>query len=395
VITREQCAALDAVDPLAHFRRYFDLPEGLIYLDGNSLGALPVTTLGGLNDLVANEWGRSLIRGWRDHGWWELPVELGERIGRLVGAAPGQVAVGDSTSVNLFKVLVAALRLRPERRVLVSEAGNFPTDLYLASSAAELLGVELRLVERDPDQLRRALSDEVGAVLLTHVDYRSAAILDMAATTGMVHDAGALMVFDLCHSAGALPVELDATGVDFAVGCTYKYLNGGPGSPAFAYAAARHQASMRQPLTGWGGHARPFDFEPAYEAATGAARLSVGTPSVLSLAPLRSSLEIFERTSTSELRMKSLGLSELLIALLDELDPPGLELASPRAAAMRGSHLAYRCSDARALHAALEEREILGDLRPPDLLRLGIAPLYLRHVDIYDTAVAIAEILGA
>ena len=267
MITRADVLALDADDPLRDRRDRFDLPGGIIYLDGNSLGPLPRATPDRIAHVLRAEWGDGLIRSWNAAGWIDLPRRVGDKIGRLVGAAPGQVVVTDSTSVNLFKVLAAALRLRPERRVVVSETGNFPTDLYMAQGLADLMGgrPELRLVERGG--LAGAIDAEVAAVMLTQVDYRTGSMLDMAATTRMVHDAGALAIWDLAHSAGAVPVDLDGAGADFAVGCGYKYLNGGPGAPAFIYVAERHLAAFRNPLSGWMGHATPFAFETRYEPA--------------------------------------------------------------------------------------------------------------------------------
>jgi len=356
---------------------------------------MPANVAGHLRRLLYEEWGEGLIRSWQRAAWWEKPLALGERIAPLLGAAPGQVIVGDSTSVDLFKVLVAAARLRPGRRVVVSEAGNFPTDLYLLESALELTGGESRLVERDERAVAAALDEGVAALFLTHVDYRSAAMFDLKEMTALAHGAGALMIVDLCHSVGAVPLALDEAGVDFAVGCTYKYLNGGPGSPAFVYAAARHHEAVRQPLAGWGGHARPFDFEAAYEAAPGIARFSSGTPSVLALAALEAALGAFDGVSVEALREKSRLLSELVIGLVAARQLPGLSLASPRDFACRGSHLAYRHGAARALQEALAARGVVADFRPPDLLRLGLAPLYLRAVDCFDAVEVLAELLSA
>jgi kynureninase len=393
--SRSECLAFDAVDPFRATRERFDLPAGVIYLDGNSLGALPGSTIGHLRRVVHEQWGDGLITSWEGAGWWAKPVELGNRLAPLLGAAEGQVIVGDSTSVDLFKVLVAAARLRPGRSVIVSEAENFPTDLYLLESATELLGASTRLVARDPATIAASLDDNVAAVLLTHVDYRSADLLDMAAITEAAQRAGALMIFDLCHSVGAMPLHLDDAQVDFAVGCTYKYLNGGPGSPAFIYAAERHHSALRQPLAGWGGHAHPFDFAATYEPAPGIARFGSGTPSILALAALEASLQLFESLDLAAVREKSRILSELVIGLVDAAAPAGLSLASPREFAHRGSHLAYRHEKARALQRALAAEGVLADFRPPDLLRLGIAPLYVRAVDCYDAVQVLLSLLDS
>ena len=393
-LTRAECESLDAADPLAAFAAKFALPEGVLYLDGNSLGALPAVTAAHVAHVIEEEWGRGLITSWAGARWWERPQLLGDRLSPLLGAAPGQVVLGDSTSVDLFKVLVAALGLRPGRSVVISDSGNFPTDLYLLRSVAALVGaIEVRLIERDEQALAAALDDDVAAVLLTHVDYRSAEMLDMGKVTAAVHGAGALMIWDLCHSAGAVPLALDDCEVDLAVGCTYKYLNGGPGSPAFIYAAARHLPHLDQPLAGWGGHARPFDFEATFEPAEGIGRFNSGTPQILSLSALEASLAIFEQVDLPELWHKREALSGLLIALVAERCGERLALASPPEPARRGSHVAYRHPHARELQVALAARGVLGDFRPPDLLRLGLAPLYLSHCNVFDAVEILAEVL--
>ena len=394
MITRTDCAARDAADPLARFRAEFSLPEGVVYLDGNSLGALPRRTPSRIREMVEDEWGQGLIRSWNDAGWYDLPRGLGDRLAPLVGAAPGEVVVCDSTSVNLFKVLAAALRLRPGRRVIVSDPGSFPTDLYVTEGVSGLFdGCERRLADPGPDgALADALDDNVAVVLLSHADYRTGRLYDMAAVTELVHRHGALVIWDLCHSAGALPVGLADCGADFAVGCTYKYLNGGPGSPAFVYAAGRHHEAVSQPLTGWFGHADPFGFDGAYAPAAGMGRFLVGTPPLLSLAGLRASLEIWADVDLRALRAKSLALTELFIRLTDGL---GLELVTPREPGRRGSQVSLRHPHGHAVVRALIGRGVIGDFRSPDIMRFGFAPLYVTYCDVWDAATALAEVLDS
>jgi kynureninase len=389
---REDAARLDAADPLRDRRERFSVPEGVIYLDGNSLGALPVETLGRLDRVLRREWGDGLIRSWNDAGWIDLPTRVGDKIGHLVGAAPGQVAVADSTSVNLFKALAGALRLRPGRRAIVSEPGNFPTDLYVAQGLADLLGgVEIRLAGREA--LAAAIDESVAALMLTHVDYRTGAMHDMAGLTRAAQDAGALAVWDLAHSAGAVPVGLDAAGVDLAVGCGYKYLNGGPGAPAFLYVAARHQDAFRQPLSGWMGHAAPFAFGTEYEPAPGIRRALCGTPAVLAMAALEAGVDELLAVDMNEVRRKGLSLRGLFRRLVAEACP-GLEAVGPADPEACGSQVSFRHEHGHAVVQALIARGIIGDFRAPDLMRFGFAPLYLRHVDVWDAAAALGEILA-
>ncbi len=382
MITRAECARRDAVDPLRSFRDEFRLPEGVVYLDGNSLGALPRRTPGRVREMVEREWGEGLIRSWNTAGWYDLPRGLGDRLGPLVGAAEGQIVVCDSTSINLFKVLAAALRLRPGRRTVICDADSFPTDLYIAQG---LDGVTPRAI--DPAELADHLDSEVAAVLLSHVDYRTGRLYDMAAITELAHRHGALMIWDLCHTAGALPLALDDCEVDFAVGCTYKYLNGGPGSPAFLYAASRHHDAA-QPLTGWFGHADPFAFDPTYTPATGIGRFLVGTPPLLSYAGLQASLDIWEKVDLHELRRKSQSLTGLFIELT-----PGLDLAGPQDPALRGSQVSFRHPNGYPIVQALIDRGVIGDFRTPDIMRFGFAPLYLSHTDVWDAAAALTDVL--
>ncbi|WP_046469330.1 kynureninase [Allosalinactinospora lopnorensis] len=393
-LTREDCAKLDAEDPLARFRDEFSLPEGVVYLDGNSLGALPKATPGRVAQVVEREWGRGLVKSWSDAGWWDKPRTLGAGIAPLVGAQPHEVVVGDGTSANLFKVLVAALRLNPGRRVVVGESGNFPTDLYITQGVVELLGADERRVDPDGPELGEALAaGDVAVVLLSHVDYRTGALRDMAGTTRLVREHGALMIWDLCHSVGAVPVELGECAVDFAVGCTYKYLNAGPGAPAFSYLAERHHRNARQPITGWHGHARPFDFSGDYVPADSASRFLSGSQPLIADAALEASLELWGRVAMDQVRAKSLAMTELFIELTAGA---GLTLVTPRRAERRGSQVSLRHDDGNTGYAivqALIARGVIGDFRAPDVLRFGFTPLYLRYVDVYDAATALVEVV--
>jgi kynureninase len=367
----------------------------VVYLAGHSLGALPRAAVAQVERAARDEWGRDLVTSWTRHGWIDLPLKLGDAIGRLIGAAPGQVAVADSTSVNLFKLLAVALRLRPGRRVIVSERDNFPTDLYVAEGLTALLGDghELRLV--DAGGLEAALGDEVAVVALSHVNYRDGALHDMAVVTRQVQSSGALMLWDLSHSAGALPVALDRCGVDLAVGCAYKYLCGGPGAPAYLYVAQRLQEAARQPLSGWMGHAAPFAFEPEYRPAPGIGRQLCGTPPVLSMSAIGAGVELLERAGMAAVRAKSLALAELFIRLAERsCGRLGLTLASPREATRRGSQVCFRHPDAYPVAQALIARGVIGDFRAPDVLRFGLAPLYLRFIDVWDAAAALADVLA-
>ncbi|MEV7023691.1 kynureninase [Kitasatospora sp. NPDC093558] len=390
-LTREECAELDAVDPLAAFRKEFALPDGVIYLDGNSLGALPVRTPERVRQVVEEEWGRDLIRSWNDAGWFEQPYALGRRIAPLIGAGADEVVVCDTTSLNLFKVLTAALRLRPGRGTVLGDGEAFPTDLYIAEGVTGLVEGARSVLIR-PEELDAHLDGDVAAVVLSHVDYRTGELLDMAGITARVQAAGALMIWDVCHSVGALPVELGAAGVDFAIGCTYKYLNGGPGAPAFLYVAERQLAAgPLQPLSGWFGHARPFAFEPGYDPKAGIGRYLCSSPSLLGQAALGASLDVWERADLAAVRAKSLALTDLFIALVEGLD--GIEVATPREHARRGSQVALRFSDGYPVVQALIARGVIGDFRAPDLMRFGFTPLYLSHTDVWDAARQLAEVL--
>lgn len=393
-LARDDLLALDREDPLAPFRDELVVPEGVIYLDGNSLGALPKKTPERLREVVENEWGASLIRSWNEHGWIHFPRRLGDRIAPIVGASPGEVVAADSTSVNLFKVLGAALGLRPERRVIVSERENFPTDVYVAQGLVELLGSrhELRLVGRS--ELDEAVDGSVAAVMLTHVNFRTGEMHDMAELTRRAHERGALAIWDLSHSAGAVPLHLDRDGVDFAVGCGYKYLNGGPGAPAFLFVAREHQGAVRPPLSGWMGHEAPFAFETDYRPAPGIERHLCGTPSVLAMAALEVGVEMMARADMERVREKSKRLGELFLRLVEErASGLGLEPACPLDPEARGSQVSLRHDRAYAVMQALIARGVIGDFRAPDILRFGLTPLYLRYVDVWDAVTALKEVL--
>ncbi|HEX4173058.1 MAG TPA: kynureninase [Acetobacteraceae bacterium] len=388
-LTREEAAALDRCDELAGFRDRFVLPEGLIYLDGNSLGPLPVATKARVGEVVEREWGQSLIRSWTDHSWIDLQFRIGEKIARLIGAAPGTTVVADSTSVNLYKLLAAALHRRPDRRVILTEAGNFPTDLYIAQGLAAHL--QLGHEVREATNVLSTLDDTVGVLMLTHVNYRSGAMHDVAALTRAAHAAGALALWDLSHSVGAVPLQLEADGVDIAVGCGYKYLNGGPGAPAFLYIAKHMQNELRLPLTGWLGHAAPFAFESGYRPAPGIGRAVVGTPPVLSLAALEIGIDIALEAPMAAVRAKSLALAELFMTLMAE--ESAFTLLTPQAAPRRGSQVAFAHPQGYAIMQALIERGVIGDFRSPDVLRFGLAPLYVRFVDIWDAVATLRDVM--
>jgi kynureninase len=394
-VDRDTCVSFDGQDPLARFRDEFVLPDGVIYLDGNSLGALPKATRERLDRVVAEEWGSGLIRSWNAAHWIDAPRRIGDKIGALIGAGPGEVIVCDSTSVNLFKLLAAALQLQPERHFILSETANFPTDLYVAQGLVGLLGGShaLRLVERT--QLEAAIDGSVGVVMLTHVDYASGEIHDMKRLTRAAHKYGALILWDLSHSAGALPVNLNDCEVDLAIGCGYKYLNGGPGAPAYLFVSKPLQDELQNPIAGWMGHAAPFAFEPAYRPAAGVARQLAGTPPVLSLLALEVAIDLWARVEQEEARRKSMALGDLFIRLIDEkCRDLGLEVASPREAGRRGSQVSLRHPESYRVMRALIDQGVIGDFRTPDLMRFGFAPLYTRYVDVYDAVRCLREVLA-
>lgn len=376
-------AVLDGADPLAAFRDRFVIPPGMIYLDGNSLGLLPKAAAARARQTTEQEWGGSAISGWNDHGWLDLPLRVGGRIAGLIGAGADEVVAGDTTSVNLFKCLAAALALKPGRRTIVTSKSNFPTDIYITQGVARLMGFDVRYAE--PDALAEALDDTVAAVTFSHVNYKTARIEDMAGLTSRAHVAGALAVWDLCHSAGAVPVALDDAQADFGIGCGYKYLNGGPGAPAFLFAARRHHAAMRQPLSGWMGHASPFAFEPDYRPADGIRRMMTGTPPVVALSVLDESVGLLLEAGIARLRVKSRRMTALLIELVErECQGHGLTLGSPHDDGAIGNHVIFHHAEGYAIVQALKARGVVGDFRAPDCIRLGIAPIYLSYQDIWD-----------
>jgi kynureninase len=421
MISRDDCARRDSEDALAPLRDQFMLPEGVIYVDGNSLGALPRATPGRVAAAVRQEWGDGLIRSWNDAGWITLPQRVGDRIGALVGARPGETVAADSTSVNLFKVLSAASRIvkadAPGRRVIVSERQNFPTDLYIAEGLCRDLGWSLELLEPPAivERLSGGRGADVAVLMLTQVNYRTGALHDMAAMTALAHAAGALAVWDLAHSAGALPVDLNGAGADFAIGCGYKFLNGGPGAPAFVWAHPRHAERFWQPLSGWMGHAAPFTFRPEYQPAPGIGRFLCGTPAVLSLTALECGVDTLHAADAlggmAAIRAKSIALTELFIALVDERCAAlGFALASPRDARSRGSQVSLThasadgASHGYAIMQALIARGVIGDFRAgtaaddygpalPDILRFGFTPLYLRFVDVHDAVEHLVQVM--
>ena len=396
MITRADLEALDRADPLARFRELFSLPPGVVYMDGNSLGALPRATPARVAELVAREWGDGLIRSWNDAGWIDMPARIGAKIGRLIGAPAGTVMVADSTSVNLFKLLGAALALRPDRRVILSERGNFPTDLYIAEGlggAARRAAIALRLVEGE--EIAAAIDGDVAVVMLTHVNYHTGAMFDMPRITEAARAAGAIMLWDLAHSAGAVPVDLAACDADLAVGCGYKFLNGGPGAPAFLYVAERLQGEIRFPLTGWLGHAAPFAFEHSYRPAAGIARAVVGTPPMLSLAALEVGVDIALEAPIDAIREKSLRQAALFAELVAQECPDfGLRLASPTDPARRGSQVCFAHEHAYPIMQALIARGVIGDFRAPDILRFGVTPLYLGYADLWDAVQTLRGVMA-
>ena len=386
--------ALDAADPLAAFHDAFSLPDGVIYLCGNSLGPPPSDAGKRLARVTADQWGAHLVRGWTEDAWITLPQRVGDKLARLIGANPGEVAIADSTSVNLFKLLAAACGLRPGRATILSQTGNFPTDLYIAQGLTGLSGSRQRLRTVSADAIAGAIDADTAVVMLSHVDYRTGALLDMDALTAAAHAQGALALWDVAHSAGALPVELNAAAADFAVGCGYKYLNGGPGAPAFLFVAKRHQDEARSPLSGWMGHAAPFEFDPDYRPADGIARFLCGTPVVLGIAGLEAGLDVALAADPDALRHKSQALSDLFIARVEALcGDDELNLASPRSAAARGSQVCLTHSQGYPVMQALIDRGVIGDFRAPDIMRFGFAPLYLRYADIGEAARILADVL--
>jgi kynureninase len=399
--TRNHCLARDAQDALAPLRDQFDLPPGVIYLDGNSLGARPRAALARAQQVIAEEWGRDLIRSWNTAGWFDLPKRLGNRLAPLIGGRDGEVVVTDTTSVNLFKALAAALLMqagdpvRAGRRVIVTERANFPTDIYMAQGLAAWLdrGYTLRLID-SPDDLADAVDADCAVVVLTHVNYRTGYQYDMQASSALAHASGALIVWDLAHSAGAVPVDLNGDGADLAVGCTYKYLNGGPGAPAFIWVPARLQGRFRQPLSGWWGHAAPFAMTPDFQPVEGIGRALCGTQPIVSLAMVECGLDIFDQTSMAAIRAKSLALTDLFIDLVEaRCGSHPLALVTPREHARRGSQVSFTHPHGYAVMQALIARGVIGDYREPAIMRFGFTPLYTSHADVWDAVDILRDIL--
>ncbi len=389
----EEARQRDAADPLGFTRERFRLPQGLIYLDGNSLGALPAATPDALARTVGSEWGSDLISSWTRHGWIDAPMRVAARLGPIVGAAPDELLIADSTSVCLFKLLAAAAKARPGRSTILSAAGNFPTDLYVAQGLAELVP-DLRLKTVRAAQIAEAIDDDTAVVTLTHVDYRSAERLDMAAINAAASRKGARVAWDLSHSAGALALDLRRDGCELAVGCGYKYLNGGPGAPAFLYVAQSLQTELSSPISGWMGHADPFAFDPDFRAAQGIGRFLTGTPSILALAALDAGLATFEGVEMAALEAKSRQLSQLFIGEVEHRCGAEVRLASPREPGARGSHVSFAHPDGYAVVQALIERGVVGDFRAPDLMRFGFAPLYNGFADVSRAAEILGDILA-
>jgi kynureninase len=399
ISSRADCAALDIQDPLAILRDRFELPEGVIYLDGNSLGARPRAALARAHEVVALEWGQDLIKSWNSAGWFEMPKRLGDRLAPIIGARPGEVAVTDTTSLNLFKALAAALEIQsrkaPERKVIVTERSNFPTDIYMADGLARWLdrGYSIRLVD-SVEELAAAVDGDCAVLMLTHVNYRTGWQHDMALLSRHAHEAGALAVWDLAHSAGAVPLDLHGADADFAVGCTYKYLNGGPGAPAFIWVPEKHQAAFSHPLTGWWSHAAPFAMSHGFTAADGIGRALCGTQPVTSLALVECGLEIFEETDMAAIRAKSLALTDLFIALVEaRCGRHPLGLVTPREHARRGSQVSFTHPQGYAVMQALIERGVIGDYREPEIMRFGFTPLYTSYCDVWDAVEILRDIL--
>ncbi|MHA6288564.1 kynureninase [Maricaulis sp. CAU 1757] len=384
--------ALDAADPLAGFRERFDLPNGVVYLDGNSLGVLPKAAAGRMQEVMREEWGRDLITSWNRHDWIGLPRRLGAKVARLIGAAEDDVVVADSTSINIFKALSACIQLRPERSLILSETGNFPTNVYMMEGLSAVTGGRVRQKLVATEDLEAALDEDVAALLITQSHYKFGYLHDMEALTRAAHDKGVLVIWDLCHSAGALPIDLDACDVDFAVGCGYKYLNGGPGAPAFIYVAKRYQNEVFPALSGWLGHADPFAFQDGYRPADGIDRFKCSSPSILGMSALECGLDIAVEADIHAVRAKSVALTSLFIELV-EARLPEFTLASPRDPERRGSQVSFAHEHGYPIMQALIARGIIGDFRAPDLLRFGFTPLYTSYEDVWRAVEGLADIM--
>lgn len=398
-INRESCVALDKIDGLRHARERFDIADNVIYLDGNSLGALPRSAPAHVAEVTSQQWGRDLIRSWNKHQWINLPQKLGAKIASLIGANASEVIVADSTSVNLFKLLAAVLQMPrvhndKNRRVIISERGNFPTDVYIAQGLNTLLGNRFTLTLVDAGEIKKSLDQTIAAAFITHVDYRTGHVHDMAQLNAAAKTAGTNIIWDLSHSTGAMPIDLNRDGAELAVGCGYKYLNGGPGAPAYLYAAKDLQPQLTTPLSGWLGHAAPFDFLADYAPAAGMDRFLCGTHSAIAFAALECGLDTFENISILDIRKKSLALSDLFWRLMDEhCGQFGFTCVSPREHDQRASHLSFAHAGGYAIMQALIARNVIGDFRQPNLLRFGFTPLYTRYVDVWDAVAIIREVM--
>ncbi|HET7282486.1 MAG TPA: kynureninase [Sphingomicrobium sp.] len=391
-MTFDEVQQLDSHDPLGFARERFRVPAGVIYLDGNSLGALPKAAPVVLAQMAELQWGEDLIASWNKHGWIDWPTRIAARLAPIVGAKPSELLIADSTSVCLFKLLAAAARARPDRKTILTQNGNFPTDLYVAQGLAGMLG--LRIKAADPDEVEGAIDGDTAAITLTHVDYRSAAFYDMRLVNDAAKASGALVVWDLSHSAGAVELDLNGTGGELAIGCGYKYLNGGPGAPAFLYVAEHMQEQLQSPLQGWMGHAEPFAFVDDYRPAEGMLKFLTGTPSILALAALEAGLETFDGIAMRDLVAKSRSLSELFVSEVEARSGDEVRLASPRDALQRGSHVVFAHPEGYAIMQALIARGVIGDFRAPDLMRFGFAPLYNTHSEMVRAAEILADILA-
>ena len=395
-LTRKDFETLDENDALAHFREQFYIPQDTIYLDGNSLGVMPIAAVDRMNDVMQREWAQDLIRSWNDNQWFEAPMRIGDKIAQLIGAGQGEVIATDTVSINLFKLLVAALNLQKDtgRKVILSEAGNFPTDVYMMQGLKSMLGDRVELVTVERSKIQESINEDVAVVLLTDVHYKTGHLLDKQLITDLAHQKGALVIWDLCHSAGALPVDLNGINADMAVGCGYKYLNGGPGAPAFLFVAKRLQNNLVQPLSGWWGHARPFAFVDNYESGPGITSMLCSTQSILGLSCLEVAIDQFLSSDMQLIREKSVRMSDLFLRLLDEKCAAfNFEIISPTDSAERGSQIAFQHEHGYPIVQALIDKKIIGDFRAPEVLRFGLTPLYLSYVDVWDAVSVLEQIM--
>lgn len=395
-LVRKDFELLDQQDPLASFRELFHLPIDTVYLDGNSLGVMPLAAIDRMNDVLKREWAEDLIRSWNDNHWFEAPLRIGDKIAQLIGADDGEVIATDSVSINLFKLMVAALNMQKGtgRKVILSEAGNFPTDLYMMEGLKSMLGDQVELVIVDRDHIEESINEDVAVVLLTDVHYKTGHLLNKKSLTERAHKKGALVIWDLCHSAGALPVDLNGISADMAVGCGYKYLNGGPGAPAFLFVAKRHQAKLQQPLSGWWGHARPFAFVDEYEAGPGISSMLCSTQGVLGLSCLEVSIDLFLKADMQAVRNKSVQMCDLFIRLLDEkCSDYNFEVISPLDSIERGSQVSFAHEQGYPIVQAMIDQKVIGDFRAPNVMRFGFTPLYLKYVDVWQAVIVLEEIM--